>query len=116
MTGAEQREQCPELHFASSQQARAEHPGGWHCRATIVPEPTCRKAAEPGPARDEDIRDGILTLPAALAIRDPQTQETYVLVREDFYQHMRKILDSMTRSAGWDDPSMDDYELYRNQP
>jgi hypothetical protein len=28
---------------------------------------------------------------------------------------MRKILDSMTRSAGWDDPSLDDYEKYRNQ-
>jgi hypothetical protein len=49
-------------------------------------------------------------------VRDPQTQETYVLVREDLYQHMRKILDSMTRSAGWDDPSLDDYEKYRNQP
>ncbi len=36
--------------------------------------------------------------------------ETYVLVRDDYYQQMRKILDGMTRSAGWDDPSLDDYE------
>jgi hypothetical protein len=49
-------------------------------------------------------------------VRDPQTRQTYVLVREDFYQQMRKILDSMTRSAGWDDSSLDEYEKYRNQP
>jgi hypothetical protein len=49
-------------------------------------------------------------------IHDALTGQTYVLVREDFYQHMRKILDSMTRSAGWDDPSLDDYEKYRTQP
>jgi hypothetical protein len=46
-------------------------------------------------------------------IRDPKTQETYVLVREDLYEKMRRILDSMTRSAGWDDPSLDEYEKYR---
>jgi hypothetical protein len=33
-------------------------------------------------------------------VRDPQTHETYVLVREDFYERMREILDSVTRSAG----------------
>jgi hypothetical protein len=49
-------------------------------------------------------------------IRDPQTNETYVLVREDLYEKMRHILESMTRSAGWDDPSLDEYEKYRDQP
>src|ERR1700722_9669610 len=47
-------------------------------------------------------------------VRDPLTRETYVLVRDDYYQQMRRILDSMTRSAGWDDPSLDEYEKYRN--
>jgi hypothetical protein len=47
---------------------------------------------------------------------DPQTHEICVLVREDLYQQMHKILDSMTRSAGWDDPSLDDYEKYRTGP
>jgi hypothetical protein len=49
-------------------------------------------------------------------VRDPQTNETYVLVREDHYNHMRRIIDGFTRSAGWDDPSLDVYEQYREQP
>ena len=46
-------------------------------------------------------------------IRDPQTQQTYVLVREDGYEQMSRVLESMTRFAGWDDPSLDEYEKYR---
>jgi geranylgeranyl pyrophosphate synthase len=36
-----------------------------------------------GGGGDEDIRDGILTLPAALAIRDPQIRELFLLDDED---------------------------------
>src|SRR4051794_11496717 len=31
---------------------------------------------------------------------DPQTQETYVLVRADVYERMRAVIDGMTRRAG----------------
>ena len=48
--------------------------------------------------------------------RDPQTGQTYVLVRSDFYEKVRKVIDGMTRRAGWDDPSLDDYEIYRKKP
>jgi geranylgeranyl pyrophosphate synthase len=36
-----------------------------------------------GGTGDEDIRDGILTLPAALAIRDPSVRELFLLEDED---------------------------------
>src|SRR5262249_14180060 len=48
--------------------------------------------------------------------RDPQTGQTYVLVRSDFYEKVRKVIDGMTRRAGWDEPSLDDYEIDRTQP
>ena len=46
-------------------------------------------------------------------LRDPSTNETYVLVRADVYERMRTILDGATRRAGWDDPALDAYEQYR---
>src|SRR5262249_55952263 len=36
-----------------------------------------------GGGGEEDIRDGILTLPAALAIRDPEIRELFVLDDDD---------------------------------
>jgi hypothetical protein len=48
-------------------------------------------------------------------LRDPETNETYVLVREDQYEHMRRLLEGFTRSAGWDDPSLDAYQQHREQ-
>jgi hypothetical protein len=48
-------------------------------------------------------------------VRDPKTNETYMLVRADVYQRMRHIIDGYTRRAGWNDPGMDVYEEYRNQ-
>jgi hypothetical protein len=47
--------------------------------------------------------------------RDPQTDQTYVLVRADVYEKMRAIIDGVTRRAGWDDPRLDDYEVYRKK-
>jgi hypothetical protein len=46
-------------------------------------------------------------------LRDPRTNETYVLVRADLYERMRAIIDSATKRAGWDDPALDAYEQYR---
>ena len=46
-------------------------------------------------------------------LRDPRTDETYVLVRTDVYERMRAIIDGATKRAGWDDPALDAYEQYR---
>jgi hypothetical protein len=48
-------------------------------------------------------------------IRDPQTNETFVLVRADVYERMRMIVDGYTKRAEWDDPTMTAYEKYRKQ-
>jgi hypothetical protein len=53
--------------------------------------------------------------PEPARARDPQTDQTYVLVRADVYEKMRAIIDGYTRRAGWDDPKMDDYEVYRKK-
>ena len=54
-----------------------------------------------------------LAQPGTAEVRDPRTNETYVLVRADVYQRMKAIIDGFTRRAGWDDPEMDVYdELY----
>jgi hypothetical protein len=45
---------------------------------------------------------------------DTKTGEEFVLVRRDVFEHMRRVIDGMTRSAGWDDPALDDYEQFRD--
>jgi hypothetical protein len=47
--------------------------------------------------------------------RDPQTGQTYVLVPTDVYERMRAIIGGVSRRAGWDDPEMDEYEVYRKK-
>jgi len=47
---------------------------------------------------------------------NPDTNETFVLVRKDGYQWMRAIIDGITQRAGWDDPKLDEYECYRKKP
>jgi len=51
-----------------------------------------------------------------LQVRDPQTGVTYLLVPEDLFRKMQKVVDGFARSAGWDDPELDVYEQYRNRP
>ena len=56
-----------------------------------------------------------LSGPEPVRVRDPNTDETYVLVRADIYERMRAIIDGYTRRAGWDDPALDVYEQYRKK-
>jgi hypothetical protein len=49
------------------------------------------------------------------AVIDPRNRETFVLVRREVYEQMRLWMESFNR-AGWDDPALDVYEEYRNQP
>jgi hypothetical protein len=46
-------------------------------------------------------------------VRDPRTNETFVLVPVGVYERMRAIIDGATKRAGWDDPALDAYEQYR---
>ena len=48
-------------------------------------------------------------------VLNPLTRETFVLVRQDQYELMRKIVDGPNR-RGWDDPALDVYEQYRKKP
>ncbi|HZY85882.1 MAG TPA: hypothetical protein VFE78_13690 [Gemmataceae bacterium] len=56
-----------------------------------------------------------LDKPEPVRLRDPQTNEAYVLVRADVYERMRAVIDGYTRRAGWDDPELDVYEKYRKK-
>jgi hypothetical protein len=47
--------------------------------------------------------------------RDPETGQVYVLVPADQYEKIRTILDGVSRRAGWDEPEMDEYEVYRKK-
>lgn len=45
--------------------------------------------------------------------RNPATQETFVLIRQDVYESIQKALAPFDRV--WDDPALDVYEQYRKQ-
>jgi hypothetical protein len=47
-------------------------------------------------------------------VRNPQTQETFVLIRQDVYELVKKIIEGPNR-RGWDDPELDVYEQYRKK-
>lgn len=48
-------------------------------------------------------------------VRDPRTNEVYVLIREEVFETIRGMLEPFNR-AGWDDPALDVYEEYREKP
>jgi hypothetical protein len=48
-------------------------------------------------------------------VANPHTGQTFVLVPREVYEVMRKWMSSFNR-AGWDDPALNVYEEYRNQP
>jgi len=48
-------------------------------------------------------------------IRNPRTDETFVLIRAEVYERMRSIIDAITERAGWDDPKLDVYEQFRKR-
>lgn len=46
-------------------------------------------------------------------VTDAETATEHVLVRADVYAKLRAVVDGVTKRAGWDDPSLDNYERYR---
>ena len=48
-------------------------------------------------------------------VRDPETGQVYVLIQAEHYEKIRKIIDGVSRRSGWDEPEMDEYEIYRKK-
>jgi hypothetical protein len=42
--------------------------------------------------------------------RDPQTNETYVLIREAVYERVGQIIAEVNERADWDDPAFNVYD------
>jgi len=42
-------------------------------------------------------------------VRDPKTNEVYVLLRKDVYERVRTIVREINQRADWDDPEFDVY-------
>lgn len=60
---------------------------------------------------DEQRRE--LEDPGPIQVVNPATNETYVLVRSDLFDRMKRIVDGHAARAGWDDPALNVYEQYR---
>jgi hypothetical protein len=43
-------------------------------------------------------------------VRDPDTNEVYVLLRKDVYERVRRIVGEVNERADWDDPAFDVYD------
>ncbi len=43
-------------------------------------------------------------------VRDPKTNEVYVLLRKDVYDRVRRIVQEVNERADWDDPAFDVYD------
>jgi hypothetical protein len=43
-------------------------------------------------------------------VRDPATNEVYVLLRKDVYERVRRIVREVNERADWDDPAFDVYD------
>jgi hypothetical protein len=48
--------------------------------------------------------------PEPARARDPQTNETYVLVRAEVYEQVRQIIAEINERADWDDPAFNVYD------
>jgi hypothetical protein len=43
-------------------------------------------------------------------LRDPKTNEVYILLRKDVYDRVRAIVREINERADWDDPAFDIYD------
>ncbi len=43
-------------------------------------------------------------------VRNPRTQETFVLIRQDVYETVRQIIGTANDRNDWDDPAFDVYD------
>jgi hypothetical protein len=78
----------------------------------LLPEQGGYDAQKGGPAMIElsDQQRQELEGPEPARARDPLTNETYVLVRADVYEKVRRIIAEINERADWDDPAFDVYD------
>ncbi|MCI0460557.1 MAG: hypothetical protein L0Z62_26685 [Gemmataceae bacterium] len=43
-------------------------------------------------------------------VRDPKTNEVYVLLRKDVYERVQRLVREVNERADWDDPAFDVYD------
>jgi hypothetical protein len=43
-------------------------------------------------------------------LRDPNTNEVYVLLRKDVYERVHRLVQEVNERADWDDPAFDVYD------
>jgi hypothetical protein len=43
-------------------------------------------------------------------VRDPMTNEVYVLLRRELYERVRQLVQEVNERAGWDGPAFDVYD------
>ena len=61
-----------------------------------------------------DEQRGELERQQPVLVRDPKTNEVYVLLRKDVYERVRSIIQEVNERADWDDPAFDVYD--RDEP
>jgi hypothetical protein len=63
----------------------------------------------------EEQMQAMETARGPLRVLNTHTQQTFVLIRQDVYEKLCKLVEGPNRS-GWDDPELDVYEQYRKKP
>lgn len=51
--------------------------------------------------------------PQPPVVIDPRTGQEYLLIRRDVFENMQAVMRPLAR--GWDDPLLDEYEVYRKK-
>jgi hypothetical protein len=81
---------------------------------TILPSVTLQGKGESAMIRLTDEQLPALDAPEQPPVAiDPRTGQEYLLVRREVYEKMQLVLKPFAR--GWDDPRLDDYEIYRKK-
>jgi hypothetical protein len=66
-------------------------------------------------ALPEEQQQALAAGKAPLQVVNPHTQQVYVLVPQEIYERLCKLVEGPNR-RGWDDPELDVYEQYRKKP
>jgi hypothetical protein len=62
----------------------------------------------------EDQMQALEKAKGPLRLVNTHTQQTFVLIRQDIYDRLCKLVEGPNR-RGWDDPELDVYEQYRDK-
>jgi hypothetical protein len=65
-------------------------------------------------AMTEEQMQAMETVKGPLRLVNTQTKQSFVLIPQDVYEKLCKIVEGPNRN-GWDDPELDVYEQYRKK-